>query len=195
MPFVYSDSPTSGPLRQGEVLGPVWDHHASYPPIPLARGRSVAVTSTLHDLRIVLSPDCDLLWDFEARFDPLGEVDPKVEHPNLVSQILVCNLHSYGQMRPRFKDNRDGWTRVDGNQDQRYHHFEPGNVGASDLCLNDLFLDFKKVTGAPTTRLYEGIALGNVRRVAVVPDVYLHDLIHRFSGFLSRVALPEEFAA
>lgn len=194
MTFAYAAGPTDGALRQGEVLGPLWDHEASYPPVPLPPSRSVAVASTLSDLQIVLSPDCDLLWDYEARFDPLDESDQKVEHPNIVSQVLVCRLQSHGQIRPRFKEQGDVWSRVDGNQDGRYHHLAPGDVGSDGFCLHDLYLDFKKVKGIPTRRLYEGIALGNVRRVALVPEVYLHHMIHRFAGFLSRVALPEEAA-
>src|SRR5690242_13360076 len=151
MPFAYAEAPTEGALRQGEVLGPLWDHRASYPPIPLGRGRRVAVRSTLHDLRIVLSPDCDLLWDYEARFDlPESESDPGIDlHPSSVNQVLVCDLQSRAEMRLRFKGNRDGWRRVDQNQDARYHHLLSARVGAGALYLHDLFLDFKKVTAVP----------------------------------------------
>ncbi len=190
MAFSYSEAPGSGALRQGEFLGPIWTHKTAYPPIALARGRTVAVASTIQDLAVVLSPDCDLLWDYEARFDFLDESDPAIEHPNTVSEVRVCSLQSYGQIRPRFKKNRDGWNRVTGNQDERYHHFGAADIEGSDLCLHDLFIDFKKVTSVPTASLYEGIVLGSVQRVAQVPDIYIHDLIHRFSGFLSRVALP-----
>lgn len=191
MALEYADAPDSGALRQGEFLGPIWSHRASYPPIALAPGRSVAVTSSLLDLSVVLSPDCDLLWDYDARFDLSEEADPAEEHPNIVSEVLICSLQSYGQMRPRFKSDRKGWTRVARNQDERYHHFNAAQVGAGDLVLHDLFIDFKKVTSISTGGLYEGIALGSVKRVAHVPDLYLQDLVHRFSSFLSRVALPE----
>ena len=44
----------------------------------------------------------------------------------------------------------------------------------------------------PTDRLYDGILAGNVERVALLPDYYIHHLIHRFYSFLSRVALPDD---
>jgi len=56
--------------------------------------------------------------------------------------------------------------------------------------LPGLVLDFKKTVAAPTPAVYDGLAHGVVR-VAVIPPVYLHDLMHRFYGFHSRVALPE----
>ena len=52
------------------------------------------------------------------------------------------------------------------------------------------YLDFKKVTALPTNALYEGVLSGKTERVALIPEYYIHDLIHRFYGFLSRVALP-----
>jgi hypothetical protein len=30
-----------------------------------------------------------------------------------------------------------------------------------------------------------------VQRVAIMPPIYMHDLMHRFYGFLSRVGLPD----
>ncbi len=190
MALTYVEAPNTGALRQGEILGPLWTHHPSYPPIPLARTRPVAVASTVVDLTVVLSPDCDLLWDHEARFEIPDALESGVDHPNAVSELLVCGLQSYGQIRPRFEKNRPGWTRVDGNQDERYHHLEAAPVVGSELVFHDLFLDFKTVTSVRTYSLYAGIGLGSVQRFALIPEVYVHDLIQRYSAFLSRIAIP-----
>lgn len=191
MSFRYGNAPTEGALRQGEILGPLWDHETSYPPVALTRGRRVAVTSTLWDLRVVLSPDCDLLWDYEARFqfpDPDDRL-PIEQHPSSVNQVLLCDLQSRGQIRPRFHENQDGWQRVDRNQDERYHRLPAAEVGAGGLSFHDLFIDFKKVSSMHTSALYEGIALGDVKRIAMIPEIYMLDLVHRFYAFLSRVAV------
>ena len=58
-------------------------------------------------------------------------------------------------------------------------------------ALPDLFLDFKKALALPTALLYQVAQEGTVERVAIVPPIYLHDLIHRFYNFLSRVAVPD----
>lgn len=58
-------------------------------------------------------------------------------------------------------------------------------------ALPELVLDFKKPLTLSTAMVYEGLRLRKVRRFGVVPPVYLHDLIQRFYGFLSRVALPD----
>jgi hypothetical protein len=190
MAFTYVEAPTDDALRQGEILGPLWIHHPAYPPIPIAKKQPVAVVSSIVDLAVVLSPDCDLLRDYEMRFDMECESSPGVEHPNTVSEVLVCALRTHGQIRPRFEGNRPGWTRVTGNQDERYHRLEAARVGQTDLYLHELFMDFKKVTSVRTGALYEGIALEAVRPMALIPETYVHDLVQRYSSFLSRVALP-----
>jgi hypothetical protein len=196
MGLIYQSPRGSEPLRQGEILGPLWDHQAAAPPIELPRGQSVAIGSSPHPLRVILSPDCDLLWDFEARFavlDPEHDEElPFEQHPDSVAHVLVCDLFSHAQMRPRFKGQRGTWRRVDQNQDERYHRLDAAPVADSGLVLHHLYLDFKKVTAVPTSALYEGILLGDVKRLALIPDVWVHDLIHRFYGFLSRVAIPDE---
>jgi hypothetical protein len=193
MPFTYAAAPVGGALRQGEILGPLWDHEADYPPVDLANVKQVGVRSTPYDLRVVLSPDCDLLWDFESRFEIPEGGEPEAsfdEHPDAVTRVLVCNLYSHSEMRPRFKGKREIWTRILKNQDERFHHLQAARVGSSDLYLHDLFLDFKRVSTVSTSALYEGLLLREVRRIAHIPDVHIHDLIHRFYSFLSRVAVP-----
>lgn len=197
MGLTYQPPPPSGALRQGEIVGPLWDHRALVPPIELPKGQGVAVASSPHPLRVVLSPDCDLLWDFEARFelpdaDKGGGEGPFEQHPDAVGQVLVCDLFGHAHMRARFRGKRDPWRRVDQNQDERYHRLDAAAVADSDLVFHHLYLDFKKVTSVPTGALYEGILLGEVKRLALIPDVWIHDLIHRFYGFLSRVAVPDE---
>jgi hypothetical protein len=57
--------------------------------------------------------------------------------------------------------------------------------------MPELYIDFKRVFGVFTAELYDGITNGGVIRKAVVPSIYLHDLMHRFFGFLSRVGVPD----
>jgi hypothetical protein len=52
-------------------------------------------------------------------------------------------------------------------------------------------MDFRKVLAVPTGFLYEGIRGGGVQRLAVVPAFHIHDIVHRYHGYHSRVALEE----
>ncbi len=147
---------------------------------------------------VVMSPDCDLEWDYFLRF-------PKPEHaagyqpaPGIESQskylphVLLCDAHPDEELLAMPGMNKGIWRNVISNQDQRYHHLPSGPVGNPHVSpLPDLVLDFKKPLTIPTSMLYEGVRLFRVRRLGVVPPIYLHDLIQRFYGFLSRVALPD----
>ena len=134
-------------------------------------------------------------WDYEMRFDASGDLEDKrmtEAHPSAVRHVLLCDLVSYDEMRPRFEDARDVWTRVDRNQDERYHHLLPSDVGSQGtLVLHDLFMDFKRVFSIPTERLYEGLLSGEIGCVATLVESNMHDVIHRFYGFLSRIAVEE----
>lgn len=58
--------------------------------------------------------------------------------------------------------------------------------------LPALVADFKKFLAFSVPGLYLAIQAGHIDRVALVPPVYVHDLMHRFFGFLSRVGLPDD---
>ena len=205
MAFHYQAPPTSGPLRQGELLGPVWEHQATSPASEHPAGAALPYISVQHSFVMVISQDCDLLWDFNARFesdqskrDLHPEIDGIDDHPSCVPHVLLCDTFAHDDIRPRIKGS-DIWKRIRGNQDERYHRFDSAPVilaaddGTEDQVgeFPDLFLDFKKALALPTRQLYLGLREASVPRLALVPPIYLHDLIHRFFGYHSRVALPE----
>jgi hypothetical protein len=110
----------------------------------------------------------------------------------LISHVILCDVYELSKIRNLVPPGKDIWKRIEQNQDERYHHLKPAQVEDMPVSqLPDLYLDFKKVFGIATETLYEGLRIGTIRRVALVPPIYIHDLIHRFYGFLSRVALPE----
>lgn len=192
MPFEYIDPSVPGPLRQGEILSDVWEHRAEYPPIRLDEGTDVNIQPISHPRLIVMSQDCDLVQDFEAR-RKLNELqqseETEREVARLLPHILLCELYERDEIRSRFQS--DLWRRVTQNQDERYHCLPAAPLANEKGRLSEFFLDFKKILCLPTDRLYEGLESTQIGRVAVVPPIYLHDLIHRFYSFHSRVALPE----
>jgi hypothetical protein len=189
MPLAYQAGESTGPVRQGEVLGPIVLHEALFPPRRIPKSADVLVGSTKIDLALVLSPDCDLTWDYDARFNDFERRDDAAQ---AVESVLMCQLHSRAEIRGRFQEQGDLWRRVEGNHDRRYHHIPGAAIAESGAYLHSLYLDFKKVISVPSDRLYDGVLAGDIERIALLPEYYVHHLIHRFYGFLSRVALPDE---
>ena len=104
----------------------------------------------------------------------------------------MCDLYREEQIRGRVGGG-DIWKRVRKNQDERYHKLPeaPYRDGASFGNIPDLYMDFKKTFALPTEQLCQAIASNGVRRIALVPHTYIHDLMHRFYGFLARVGVPD----
>ncbi len=191
-------SPRKGPLQQGELLGRVWEHRAILPPVEQPDGMSFEYESTRHDVMLVMSPDCDLHWDFGKRFpsteqaqsyDPAVDIEGQSKH---MPHVLLCDAHNEDQIMVAHDMSTKQLNNIRTNRDARYHHLpEAGIGGPLSGKMPELFLDFKKPLTLPTSLLYEGFRLYRVRRFGVVPPVYLQHLVQRFYGFLSRVALPD----
>lgn len=189
MPLVYLLSPTSGALVQGELLANVWEH---WVPVTteLADDETPRVRSRGHPLVIVLTNTCDLQQDFTCRSQAS---DPRVidEDRRSITCVQLCDLYDLSAARVLVPGS-DIFKRVRSNQDERYHRLvsDPDAPG-TPAELSDLTMDFRKMFTVPTGALYQGLASGNVRRLGVVPPIYVHDLIHRFFGYLGRVSLPD----
>ena len=191
------DSPQSGAIRQGEILRDIWEHLPQYPPIESQPNQSFSVDSTHHELVVVMSPDCDLDWDFKARFpDAQSQVELRTpervsESPKAIPYIFLAKLFLYEGIRSRIVSSGMK-ERIQKNQEERFHHLKEASIGDSDVDqLPDLYIDFKKALAVPTQKLYEGFRVDGVKRVALIRDRYIHHLMHRYYGYLSRVALPE----
>ena len=147
-----------------------------------------------HDVVVVMSQDCDLEQDCDVRFPADREPAPAEEVElgvNTLVQVLLATRTPRLRSRPSSitSGSRD-WRRVRQNQNERYHHFEAAAIGtAGENMIEALYLDFRKHFTVPTGFLYDPIAAGDVKRRAIVPAIHSHDLMHRFYGFQSRVAI------
>jgi hypothetical protein len=139
---------------------------------------------------IVMTSECDLFQDWRNRFSTASLAQGTPQPPNLLQHVILCDLYLEENVRSRVSGS-DVWRRVRQNQDERYHRLPSAGFGNATVTLPSLYLDFRQTYGIPTDRLYEGLVAGGVLRIAVVPPVYLHDLIHRYYGFQSRVGLPD----
>jgi len=188
VPFAYEAAPNELCLRQGELLRGVWLYSATTAR-ELAEGAQVGFSAVKHELVVPLNADCDLYWDHHQRF--VADEPANESHPRLVPFVFLCGAYTEPEIRGREGVNKDVWRKMTANQDERYHHFPAASIGNPPAGnLPELILDFKKTYCIPTSALYDGIGNG-IARVAMIPPVYLHDLMQRFYSFHARVALPE----
>jgi hypothetical protein len=199
MGFAYEAAPAGGPLRQGELLSPVWEHRPLSPPTEIGEGESVPVLPVFHAMMVVITPDCDLIWDFHARFitDEARECyEPEAEnidaHASGLPHILLCDAYDENDVREQVQESRLR-KLIRSNGHERYHYFPAvSEVAGKELEVPELYLDFKKPVAFATTQLYAGMRGGGVVRVARLMMAYRHDLVQRFTSFQGRVAIPAE---
>lgn len=198
MPFTYEVPPQVGAIRQGEILTGICEYRPRLAPIAQTHQTAVDVVPIHHPYMIIMTADCDLDWDFKARFanqEVVESYDDEVilqqeAMAAIIPHILLCEVYDSTAVRARVPAS-NLWKRIRQNQDERYHYFEAASIGESmSEQLPDICLDFKKTLALPTQSLYNGICARGIKRFAVVPPIYIHDLMHRFYGFLSRVGLP-----
>jgi len=107
----------------------------------------------------------------------------------ILAYVLACDLHDSESFVGQI-EGKDIRRRVRQNQDERYHCLN--SVGETRANLRAAVMDFRMAVAISTVGLYQGIIDGSVARLAIVPPIYLHDMVHRFYAFLSRVGLPDE---
>ncbi|MEQ1883458.1 MAG: hypothetical protein ABL967_00225 [Bryobacteraceae bacterium] len=151
-------------------------------------GGEYEVEERVHPLGIVVTQDCDLVWDFQAR----QSGDPKQQNKQLPN-VLLCELWEAERLRGKQAIASDIWKRIRQNQDERYHYLQDCSV-TNDLLGNGfptLAIDFKRVFSIPTEELYFRIQSGQTRRRSVLTIPFLQDLSNRFAYYHLRVALPD----
>lgn len=150
----------------------------------------MAVTPISHGLVIVMSPDCDLFWDHQTRFNEA--VSTSNSH-KLMNHVILCDLFEEAEIRQTPGINSNIWNWIRGNNNERYHYFDPLNIKSTNEPLSKgLVADFKKTFAIDVGNLYQGIMQDKgVNRMAIIPPIYLQSLIQRFYSFLSRIGLPD----
>jgi hypothetical protein len=124
----------SGPVQQGEILADVWEHRVVDPATELG-DRGAQIASERHPLLMAVTPDCDLLWDFDVRF-PDFEVQRTYTaaagieiHGKYMAHVLVCDAFAEKEIRNARGMNSTTWRDVTRNKDDRYHTLRAARVG------------------------------------------------------------------
>lgn len=196
MPLVYYvHIDADGPFCQGEILADIQEHR----PLTASPVNPVPTVAFPRPFSIILSSICDLQQDFTERFRrdeatrELLRADPRLDHPRLLTYVLLCELFPKARVHEQEGMNRRIRDRIDSDQDERYHMLRVPDTHQVPIdALRESVIDFKKCFAVPTSSLYASLADGHMRRVAVLPGPYIQDLMHRFFGYLSRVGVPDE---
>ncbi len=197
MQQLWSPSTPGGAFRQGEVLKGVVElrfNEKGLSAEALTRDDPPAKRVS-HPLTVVLSPDCDLDWDFKARAkrvatgadETLTGLDPKE-----MGYILLCDLEEARSLEktPR-APSRKAWEFIEANRDIRFHRIRSVQIEGLPAPV-DLYIDFKRVFGLPPEYLYGLELIRVLTRHGFLMPPHAQHLADRFSYFIGRVGLPDE---
>jgi hypothetical protein len=182
---IYERLDVDGSLRQGEILANVvhvrMDIHTIGTDKP-------AIAPIQYPYAIVVSQDCDLEQDFNAR-------QPEGAEYNKIPCVMFCEVQEAHLFRPQHggRLNSDAWGRVETYQDERYHYLAsiPAAVLGIDAPLGPFGVDFKRYFCIPTDEVYHRLTLvDEMTRLCRFTSPFLEHFSLRFAHFQHRVALP-----
>ena len=185
--MIYSPSPSNGALRQGEVVTGLKQYPLSIQSV--GSEATPIVDEQAIPFSIILSQDCDLDLDYQAR-NGLNGVRPDKKLPS----VLFCEIGLADEIfRPQ--EGMDAKIRRDigQNKHERYHFLQ--QVSQSEDATGEgmaaLVIDFKRYLTMPTEEVYKRLAL-HAKRRCTLNSPYLEHLATRFAYFQMRVALPQD---
>ena len=186
----YAISLQVGSLRQCEILENVVELRVVLDSLR-GEGGVPEFDERVHPLAVIVSQDCDLTWDYQAR-TAADDVRPSLAN-KLLPNTLLCELFEATDLRGMQALNGPIWRRIERNQDERYHFLQrcDGQRDLAGVGFPELAIDFKRLFTIPTEELYYRISAGEIRRRSVLSGPFLQDLSNRFGYYHLRVALPD----
>lgn len=190
-------------LRQGEIITGLVRVRQSLDSIG---SQDIGVDEVTHPYLIVMTQDCDLAQDADAREvqakakrdhsllnDP--EFKKKLENaPKLrIENVLFCEAMSTSDMKASVPPGKDIWKRIIQNKDERYQCLEavPAEQDLGGQGIPSLGCDFKRFFTIPIDEVYRRLELNPSARRAQLRTPYAEHLLHRFCNFQCRIPLPE----
>lgn len=178
----------TGYLRQGEILSglPVLTVPVEFgATLNLSQSPNLRIEPVIHPYVIVVSPECDLLSDYEERSKPQKEQRRGPKIPD----ILFCDLYPRSELLDSAGINSGMWKRITSNQHSRFQHL-PALEQGDHVLLPELAADFQSVFGVPSALMYSLLNEAGVERLATLAEPYRRQLIHRLSYWMGRVDVP-----
>ena len=174
MPADFYVPSADKPLRQCEIVSDL----KQLTPIPGAGWSDAPDIEIIdHPFAIVLSQDCDLEQDYQARFS---------EPPDLrfqIPSILFCQASLATQKREEPKIGNI-WKQLTQNNLERFQYLAEVLVAedARGAGFGPLVIDFRKYFSLPTADAYRQFELGATRRT-VLKSPYLEQVSTRFAYY------------
>lgn len=189
--LIYRVSLDELALRQGEILTGVVQYKPKVDSLTTPEASSIPFEKIIHPYAIIVTQDCDLDWDYDARNNTQ---EGKSKSHKLLNSILLCEVDTARSI----KDDKDRqinsveWNYIKTNRHERYHFFQAitSKLDLEQDGLPELTLDFKRVFGIDADNLYYQVKNGIAKRRCILVSPYLEHFSTRYHFFHQRVALP-----
>lgn len=183
---IYEKAPSSGPLRQGEIVSNLVQTIVA---VDTIGSDELEVIPVPHPYAVVVSQDCDLDWDWRERGSGGGGNAAK-----LMSSVLFCEVFTAMEVRERPEINSSAWNYIRTNRDIRFQFLQKAEPDLDLLAegLPEMVVDFKRYFAIPVDEIYARFNVGELRRRCCFHAPYLQHLATRFSSYQARIALPEQ---
>jgi hypothetical protein len=134
---------------------------------------------------IIISQDCDLLWDYEAKI---------ANERRDLNGVLIYETESVADVRAKLAGG-DILRRIRRHGEERYHFLSPVNANFDLLGegLPELIVDFRRFYTLPADEIYRQCAIegpNGAKRRCRLDGPYREHLQVRAAFYLQRVALP-----
>lgn len=173
---IYSADELSAELRQCEILSNVrqWLYDGGQ-----------EVSAIIHKFCVIVTQDCDLLWDYESR--QASKTD------NHLSGVLLFEAENYETKRFSLGAGTEPKNVARQNKNERWQFLPtvPAECDCSGTGIPELLIDFKRFFTLPPQELYRQCQMANgaVRRTRLLVP-YREHLQARAAFFMQRVSLP-----
>ena len=173
-------------LRQGEIITGLVQYIIDWDNTDIQHDE-ISYISVKHPYTIVVSQDCDLDWDYQAR--ALGKSSSKI-----LPNILFCEVVTAIDLRGKTEINSGIWSNIKINKNERYQFLQQvtAEEDAYQEGLPELGVDFKRYFTIPTKEAYLQLEREHTKRRCRLKSPYVEHFSSRFYYFQSRIALPSE---
>jgi hypothetical protein len=190
-------------LHQGEILTGLVRVRQSLVSIG---SHDISVDEITHPYLIVMTQDCDLAQDADARElqataakdqSLLNDLEFKKKLDNApklkIENVLFCEAMSTSEMRSNLPPGKDIWKRIIQNKDERYQCLEavPPPQDLAKEGIPSLGCDFKRFVTIPIDGVYRRLEIEPTLRRTRLLTPYAEHLLHRYCNFQCRIPLPE----
>ncbi len=179
---IYSAVAATDRLYQGEILRNVVER------LVKRVGDDFAAEDLIHPYAVVLTQDCDLEQDHNAR---APNAEGKGKDAGRIPRVLLIEAFAADAYKTKLGGS-DIAKRARQNKDERYHYLAavPAEADLQRQGIPALYLDFKRYMTLDLEEFRADMASGVTQRCSRLTTPYAEHLSSRFGYFLLRIGLP-----